>query len=335
MKRITVNKYTILFSTTLLLLGAVCGYFFGYQKKVSDVSISNTQALRENTNQYQFIHPLLAVNRTDIGTPSPVYVSLYNKVNDFFSQQKKLGLLDTASVYFINYGSKSGSFAINEKARYAPASLLKVVIMVAYLKQADSHPELLDRKYMYVTNIADNLEAIPFSSPSTLVIGQSYSVSDLIDAMIIHSDNGAMNLLADNIDPAYLSTVYSDLGLKGPGDSSAYTISAEDYSLFFRILFNGTYLSDKNSERALSILSKAVFSDGLVAGVPAGTVVAHKFGEHINSTSEQVSSIELHDCGYIYAKQGPYLLCIMTRGKTLDGVQSTISGISKLIYSYL
>jgi hypothetical protein len=325
------QKYPYMLAA-LLLLGI--GFWSGFVTKKTAVP-APTQALREFTNKYQFIHPLLVVNRTDISVPSPVFASLADSVKSFITKQQVSGSLDTASVFFIDYGKKSGSFAINEKESYAPASLLKVVIMVAYLKKADTDPSSLEKRLTYAPSVAQGLELVPFETPSNLSIGKSYSVSDLIDAMITKSDNGAMNLLADNIEDSYLNGVYADLGLKAPKEGTTFTISAEDYSLFFRILFNGTYLSDANSEKALSILSKAVFADGLVAGLPKDTVVAHKFGEHINNAGEQVTSIELHDCGFVYVNQGPYLLCVMTRGKSLEGVQNTISGISKLVYSSL
>jgi beta-lactamase class A len=130
-----------------------------------------------------------------------------------------------------------------------------------------------------------------------------------------------------------LNQVYTDLGLTPPGDNASYTISAKDYSLFFRVLYNATYLNDTDSEKALSILSQVTFASGLVAGLPSGTVVAHKYGEYVNGNNDHVDSIELHDCGIIYSKKSPYLLCVMTKGQNLNGLQDVIASISKLVYT--
>ena len=43
------------------------------------------------------------------------------------------------------------------------------------------------------------------------------------------------------------------------------------------------------------MLSTSDFSDGLVAGVPVGTVVSHKFGERHFVGDADVE--QLHDCG--------------------------------------
>lgn len=315
-----------------VIAGVLGGFFAGYHSRAV-TALSANQSIREHTDKYTFIRPLLAVNRTNISIPSPAYAALSQNVQNFIAGQKKSGDLTTASVYFIDYGDNSGSFALNEKEPYAPASLLKVVVMIAYLKRADSDPSILQQELVYHPSVAQSLQSVPFESPSDLIVGKAYPISSLINAMIADSDNGAMNLLVDSLESEYLNTVYEDIGLEGPEDSAPYTISANDYSLLLRVLFNGTYLSSENSEKALSILSKATFKDGLVAGVPAGTVVAHKFGEHIETAGEKIGSIELHDCGFVYPKQGPYLLCVMTRGQNLETLKATISGISKIVYS--
>src|SRR6185436_5295057 len=87
----------------------------------------------------------------------------------------------------------------------------------------------------------------------------------------------------------------------------------QNYSHLFRALYNGTYLSHDASEKALELLSRTKFSDGIVAGVPKETTVSHKFGER--TLSLNTSSInELHDCGIVYYPGHPYFLCIMTKG---------------------
>ena len=248
------------------------------------------------------------------------------------ARDKKSGTLSDASVYFINYG-KSGSFAINQNAPYYPASLLKVIIMVAYLKEADANPAVMQQQFTYTQAIAQ-VETIPYEAPSELTVGISYTAQQLVDKMIIDSDNGAMGTLLANIPDAKIEQVFSDLGIPGPtGDGSTYEISANDYSLFFRVLYNATYLSRASSEEALSLLSQATFKDGLVSGMPAGTLVAHKFGEHVTGTGADITSVELHDCGIVYVPNGPYLLCVMTKGPTLGNLETAIAGISKLVYA--
>ena len=326
------KAYLCLLVIIIAIASGTIGFVVG--KKMNTQVVSATQSVRENNDKYQFIHPLLAVNRSDISTPSPAYLSLMNKVQDYISTEKSTGGLSDASVYFIDYRKNGGSFALNEADPYAPASMLKVVIMIGYLKEADTDEAVLSNTYVYTADVSRASSGIPFEAPSSLVVGKSYTVDDLVHRMIVDSDNGAMNLLLSHIDDAYLSQVYSDLGLHGPlADGTQYTISAKDYSLFFRILYNSTYLSRENSEQALVLLSEASFQDGLVAGIPKGVPIAHKFGEHINGVGSTIDSIELHDCGYVYPSDAPYLICVMTKSKTLNESEKVISNISKMIYN--
>lgn len=108
-------------------------------------------------------------------------------------------------------------------------------------------------------------------------------------------------------------------------------ISPKQFALFFRILRNSTYLDLDTSEKALEILSKSDYKDGLVAGVPSDITVSHKFGEHASKDSSGNKIYQLHDCGIIYGSYN-YLLCIMTMGKDYDNLKNDIMSISKFIY---
>jgi hypothetical protein len=45
-----------------------------------------------------------------------------------------------------------------------------------------------------------------------------------------------------------------------------------------------------------------------------------------------VAGGQLHDCGIVYYPHKPYLLCVMTRGKSSDDNSKMIAEISKLVY---
>jgi hypothetical protein len=71
------------------------------------------------------------------------------------------------------------------------------------------------------------------------------------------------------------------------------------------------------------------FDQGIVAGVPKGVTIAHKFGER-----EVVGEPEkqLHDCGIVYYPKHPYLICIMTRGSDFEKLAQGIRELSELVY---
>ena len=116
--------------------------------------------------------------------------------------------------------------------------------------------------------------------------------------MIAFSDNEAKNMILENLDTETLDKIYSDLGIDIPGLRSPDDfMTVKEYSSFFRILYNATYLNKKMSEKALEYLSHSNFSKGLLGKLPADVVVAHKFGERGLADS---NTKQLHDCGIIY-----------------------------------
>lgn len=251
-------------------------------------------------------------------------------VDGVISSATESGDVDLVSVYYRNPGNGHW-FGINESEKYLPASLLKVPIMIAYFKKAESDPKVLTERLTYTGPEPDAESKHDLSS--TLIPKQSYTVERLINEMIVESDNGAKDLLLRNIDAVSLEEVFTDLGIEvPPRQGGSYGISAKIYSMFFRTLYSATFLNREMSEKALAILAHASFADGLVKGVPPGIVVAHKYGEHGVYSGDKEIGIEFHDCGMVYYPQHPYLVCVMTMGKNISSLEKMVQTISRLVY---
>lgn len=224
-------------------------------------------------------------------------------------------------------------FAVNESERFIPASLLKVPLMVTYLRLAESDPGILSHALHYDGSQASVAQS--FLEVAALQPGLDYNVADLLERMVVTSDNAAMQLLlrARSVMPEdSLVGVYRSLGVPSPADMPLYELNILDYSTFFQVLYNSTYLSPEKSEYALELLSRSAFPLGIRAGVPEGVTVAHKFGErNLARTGER----QLHDCGIVYEPGRPYLVCVMTRGADLDRMASVIADVSRLIHRHV
>jgi beta-lactamase class A len=168
-----------------------------------------------------------------------------------------------------------------------------------------------------------------------MVSNQSYTIEELINRMIIYSDNDAYNDLTKNIDGNEILQTYKDLDVDISQifiNPNGNILTVRDYASFFRILYNASYLNKDMSEKALGLLSQTEYKQGLVAGVPSKIQVAHKFGERIYSDTNEV---QLHDCGIVYLPKKPYLLCVMTRGQDLNKATQTIKTISQKVFDYI
>jgi beta-lactamase class A len=148
--------------------------------------------------------------------------------------------------------------------------------------------------------------------------------------MIVYSDNVSLKSLFNHIDPKTLVELFNTIGIKPPEVGTDFVISPKSYSLFFRLLYNATYLDVTQSEYALNLLSQSDFQSGIRKNIPTDIPVAHKFGEAAVNVNGLIN-FELHDCGMVYEPGTPYLICMMTRGPDKNRLEDAIAQISKTI----
>ena len=312
------NKKCILVGLVAFIFGGICVYFFHDNNHDYDLSFSQERI----SDEYHFISPLLECDSFE----SKELNSFDEDVYEWASELMENGSIEGLSYYFrdLNNGVWVG---LNEEEKFAPASLMKLPLMISYLKQFEENdPNLLSQSYVF--NIEDdNYGKQNIVPEQTMSIGAYYTVEDLIFRMIAYSDNSALSILLRN-SGFFGFRVFDDLNIHLPKDKASEDfMSTRTYSKFFRILYNASYLNLENSEKALEILSRTQYKDGIVAGVPDDVVVAHKFGERENNGVKQ-----LHDCGIVYHPDKPYVLCIMTRGDNTEKMSSAIATLSKYTY---
>ena len=280
---------------------------------------------------YRFIKPLLACDVTRTET-SRILLPLEKTITSFIEKEKTAKRVTKVSLYFRDY-PKGAWVSIGENEKYAPASLLKVPILIAYLQQAETNPALLTSQLAFTDPIDYNHD-VHFSPKETLTRGHSYTVEELLTRMIQYSDNAATVTLINHLDEKILNEVYTDLGLTLPPASTKEHVefmTVKSYAYFFRVLYNATYLSRTMSEKALALLTGTDFEIGLQAGVSKDVTVAHKFGER--TLFELDSNLkDLHDCGVVYLPEHHYLLCIMTQGYHFETLANEIKQISQIVY---
>ena len=318
-------------AAALAAAGFVGGWRYGDALFGSgSAGLSGSFEIREKG--YHFISPLLEceMGPSTVGQHSLQMID--GVIEKLVNDQINGTTVKHISVYFRDLNNGPW-FGIHEDAAYSPASLLKVVIMIACLKQAEKAPGFLAERILFPAGAEDENRHESIRSSKQLAPGRSYTVDELIAMMIEHSDNNAMRMLLGRLDQRDLGRTYADLGLPTPETTGKLEdfMSVRSYASTFRVLFNASYLSRDLSERALGYLSRSEFTQGLVAGVPPGTVVAHKFGERGLGKNREIK--QLHDCGIVYHPSHPYLLCVMSRGDSFDRLDDVIRDISRLVYT--
>lgn len=282
---------------------------------------------REKDSNYRFINPLLFLI-TPEEQALPQYQPLKKEVERYVAQATAEHMATDISIYFRNLET-SQWVGVNTEKVYSPASLLKVVTLIAVLKEAETDPRFL-LAHVTAREVDGEINEMYFPPSNRVQAGETYSVSELLDLLIIESDNTASFILSQMLGDEKMLAVFTDLDIPPITDDTHYT--SWQYSRLFRTLYNGTYLSKADSEKALELLSRTSYTAGLVHGVPSGIVVAHKFGTKSTTSLQSPTGNELHDCGIIYRQESPYFLCVMTKGADFKKLEVVISDISRLVW---
>lgn len=308
----------------IIIISITIGWFGNsYYKSLQ--SKNESLAIRENSDEYKFINPLL------IGSGSeetyPELNPLKNKIKDYVSKNISNNNAINISVYYRDLNT-SESTGVNEDDLYSPGSMLKISTLITYLKLADEDQKILTDNIYY--KFIDNQGQ--YYKPTPLKEG-SYPAITLLQQMIVQSDNTAMDIL-DERHIKDIVGLYEKLQLPDPINSPTDFMSPKEYSKLFRILFNSTYLSRSYSEQALELLSFTSFNKGINRDLPKNIVISHKFGEQTITNNNSIEYRELHDCGIIYFPKNPYLVCIMTKGSNFSKLENIVSDISKITYDH-
>lgn len=146
--------------------------------------------------------------------------------------------------------------------------------------------------------------------------GQTRTLRQLCELMITVSSNLATNLLIEKLGVENIRATVHSLHadgmnvLRGVEDSKAFakglnnTTTARGLSQLMEAIALGEAVDEESSRQMIEILERQKFNEGIPAGLPAGTRVAHKTGE--------ITKIH-HDAAIVFGPR-PFVLVILVRG---------------------
>lgn len=235
------------------------------------------------------------------------------------------------------------SWLLRADEPFHAASTMKVPVLIELYKQAhegrlrledtlavrNEFHSLVDGS-LYALDPGDDSEADLYRA-----VGSTRTLAELSDLMITVSSNLATNLLIERLGVDNIQRGVHALGadgmkvLRGVEDSKAFqqglnnTTTARALARLMEALARGQAVDSASSQAMGAILERQTFSDGIPAGLPAGTRVAHKTGE--------ITKIQ-HDAAIVYAPR-PFVLVILTRGIAEPRESSAlIADITRKIY---
>ena len=195
-----------------------------------------------NKSSFKFINPDLFCNYSQVVEKNS-YIKLKHELSAFIQDKKDDNTVSDVSIYFRDLDN-GPTLGINEQTLFSPASLLKMPLMLTFYNLAnDEGSDVLNKKIKVLPN---NSKLIQMVKPKEdAEIGKEYTVSQLIEYMIKHSDNNSYYALLDYLyvlhpERDLLSDTFVDLGIVDPKSIVDNTISVKSYGSIFTQLYNSS-----------------------------------------------------------------------------------------------
>jgi len=224
------------------------------------------------------------------------------------------------------------------------ASTMKVPVMIELFHQVKEGKVRLDEPILIHNEFRSIVDGAPYKldrvddSESELykAEGQTRTLSQLCELMITVSSNLATNLVIEKLGVANIRNEVESLGaegvnvLRGVEDNKAYekgmnnTTTARGLEALMMAIAEGKAVDEKSSKHMIAVLERQHFNEGIPAGLPAGTRVAHKTGE--------ITEIH-HDAAIVYAPR-PFVLVILVRGLAEQKESAALmADITRMLYA--
>jgi beta-lactamase class A len=239
----------------------------------------------------------------------------------------------TVGLYFRDL-AKPESLTINADLRFHAASTMKVPVMIQVFRDFEAGLIGRDDRLTVTNDFRSLADSSPYrldradDSDSSLYreVGQPVPVRDLVRLMITVSSNLATNTLIERVGAARVMTTLHSLGidsvsvLRGVEDGVAFraginnTLTARGLGQVFESIADGRAAGATSCAEMMDVLLDQHFHEGIPAGLPLGTRVAHKTGELTGHH---------HDGGVVFVGGRPrYVIIVLTRGLN-DRAQSS------------
>lgn len=224
----------------------------------------------------------------------------------------------------------------NQDTLLPSASLVKVPILLAYFyAEQDKKISLKDTLTLKLSQKVAGSKVL-----GAQPVGATFTVQELLDPMITHSDNAAANVLIDYLGFDTLNAYFKKIGLKNTNiarnmmdfaerseGEENYT-TAEDMAYLLDKLYHQAFLSKSISESCLDLLGQQKINDRIPLRLPKNEIfIAHKTG---------LEKTVCHDIGIIYTQKGDFILCVLVKhhNRFARDAKKLISDIALLTFNY-
>jgi beta-lactamase class A len=267
-------------------------------------------------------HYLLTALSVSSGAPAAQASSIDPKVAARLQERIHKSGADVGVAFRTLDGNAVWSFHAGDV--FHAASTMKIPVMIELFHQVRQGQIKLDDGLLIKNEFHSIVDGSTFTldpkddSEAELykVVGQTRTLKQLCELMITVSSNFATNLVIQKLGVESIRATVHSLHadgmnvLRGVEDNKAFakglnnTTTAEGLSVLLEAIAKGEAVDADASRQVVEILERQKFNEGIPAGLPEGTRVAHKTGE--------LTKLH-HDAAIVYAKR-PFVLVVLVRG---------------------
>jgi beta-lactamase class A len=223
------------------------------------------------------------------------------------------------------------------------ASTMKVPVMIELYRQVQTGKFKLSDPLTINNQFHSIVDGSPYKLDPTddsetdlyKAEGQTRTLTELCELMITVSSNLATNLIIEKLGVENIRATVHSLNadgmhvLRGVEDHQAFEKGLNNITTARALQILLTSIADNAaagrdaSLQMLAILERQRFNEGIPAGLPPGTKVAHKTGE--------ITKIH-HDAAIVYAPR-PFVLVILVRGlPNIKDSSALMADITRLLF---
>lgn len=231
--------------------------------------------------------------------------------------------LPSYSVVVHNLADGRGA-AVNDDQVYFSASLFKVGLLLEAYRQRDAG----ELDFSDVVTLEESHAEHDFGTLEILdlEVGDMFSISDAIRAMITISDTPTAIMMEELLGPLRVNATYNELGLKDMRYVGDLPTSARDMAVLLKAIARGDGVTNESRLEMLSLLLQEWFRDRIIAGLPPGTPAAHKTGTFY------VEGLKAwHDAALVWGPGGPYVMVVLSDH---TGERGPTVSLSRAVFDY-
>ncbi len=306
--------FLVLICIVMIATACACGE----GNDVSAPEVSEYQSIEDNTLSVTFPSSLPA----NITLPENITPSLLETLNKRLNNQE-FG----CSMYYCDLET-GFSISYNGDRVFGAASLIKAPYLLFIFDKIKSGEITLDSEYTY------QKAKHQFMGTGTIQYmpdGTVLTVREIIEHMVIESDNTGFKMMYTEILPVYQMHQLSMSQYKAPFYSGVYgnIATANGVGAIFTEVYRRAKAGDEDALWFIELLKQANENKFIRGGLPTDANgecifdVAHKYGEDIKS---------LNDAAIVFCGDRPYLLVVLTDWIGIR-TESFINRVSTDIYN--